>query len=298
MSSPTPVSVVGLGPMGQAMTHTLLAAGHRVTVWNRTPSRAAEVVAAGARLSETPGQALDASSVVLLSLTDYAAMTQILGGYEAQLNDRVLVNLSSDTPTRTREASTWAGAHGATFLAGGIMVPAAMVGSEDASVYYSGDEASFERHRELLARIGEPRFLGADPGRAQLMYQAHLDLFLTALAGIAHATALVSTAGIGAQAFLPDLMQLFTTIPAMIAMDGPEALGRQIDAGAHPADGSTNAMLGASADHVVATSRAVGVDAALPAAVQDLYRQARRHGWERDGWTRAVELLRDPRDPL
>ncbi|MFC7470311.1 NAD(P)-binding domain-containing protein [Actinomadura keratinilytica] len=38
---PTPVSVIGLGPMGRAMVRTLLAASHEVTVWNRTASRAA-----------------------------------------------------------------------------------------------------------------------------------------------------------------------------------------------------------------------------------------------------------------
>ena len=41
------VTVIGLGPMGQAMTRTLLTAGHPVTVWNRTAGRADGVVADG-----------------------------------------------------------------------------------------------------------------------------------------------------------------------------------------------------------------------------------------------------------
>jgi 3-hydroxyisobutyrate dehydrogenase-like beta-hydroxyacid dehydrogenase len=131
----SPVTVIGLGPMGQAMTRTLLAAGHPVTVWNRTAGRADGVVADGATLAATPGAAVGASDLVILSLTDYRAMHDVLGRATASLAGRTLVNLSSDTPDRTRKAATWAAGHGAAFLTGGVMVPAPMVGTEEAQVY-------------------------------------------------------------------------------------------------------------------------------------------------------------------
>ena len=133
-----PVTLIGLGPMGQAMVHTLLRAGHPVTVWNRTPSRADDVVAAGATLAATPADALAASELVILSLTDYQAMYDILGPATEALAGRTLVNLSSDSPDRTREGAVWAEKHGARFLTGGVMTPAPMVGTEAAYVYYSG----------------------------------------------------------------------------------------------------------------------------------------------------------------
>ena len=69
----TPVTVIGLGPMGRAMAGALLAAGHPVTVWNRTAARAEPVVAADAVLAPTPSDALRAGPLVILSLTDYRA---------------------------------------------------------------------------------------------------------------------------------------------------------------------------------------------------------------------------------
>ncbi|MFB9576400.1 NAD(P)-binding domain-containing protein, partial [Streptomyces yanii] len=57
------VTVIGLGPMGQAMTRTLLIAGHPVTVWNRTAGRADGVVTDGATLAATPGEAVEASDL-------------------------------------------------------------------------------------------------------------------------------------------------------------------------------------------------------------------------------------------
>ena len=128
--TPPPVSVIGLGPMGRAMATTLLQAGHPTTVWNRTPGRADVLVAAGARLAASPADALTTSEVTILSLTDYPAMYDTLGDATGALAGTTLVNLSSDTPDATREAAVWAAGHGARFLAGGVMVPAPMVGTE------------------------------------------------------------------------------------------------------------------------------------------------------------------------
>lgn len=290
--SASPVTVIGLGPMGQAMVHSLLGAGQRVTVWNRTAQRAEGVVAAGAQLAATPAEAVSASDLIILSLTDYQAMWDVLGNATASLAGRTLANLSSDTPDKTREAAEWAAWHAAAFVAGGVMVPAPMVGTEFAYVYYSGDDRSFDAHRGTLAHIGDPRFLGGDPGRAQLMYQANLDVFLTTLAGFAHATALVGSAGITAETFLPDAMQLFRAIPDMIASDGIAALGARIDAREHSGVGSNNIMMGATADHILATAESVGIDTQLPRAVQTLYRRAIDDGHGTDGWTRTIDGAR------
>ncbi|NKY50981.1 NAD(P)-dependent oxidoreductase [Nocardia vermiculata] len=292
--SRVPVTVIGLGPMGRAMSKILLDAGHAVTVWNRTPSRADEIVATGAQLAVSPRAAVEAGELIVLSLTHYQAMYDILDGVTASLSGRTLANLSSDTPTATREAALWAQKHGASFLAGGVMVPAPMLGTDHSYVYYSGDEEAFVTHEAILARIGEPRFLGSDPGRAQLMYQANLDLFLTTLAGFAHATALVGSAGITAAEFLPEVLPLFHAIPAMIAPDGIRALGARIDAGDHPGEGSNVTMMGATADHIHETSKTVGIGTALPRAVQELYHRAIADGGGSDGWTRIIDGIRAP----
>jgi 3-hydroxyisobutyrate dehydrogenase-like beta-hydroxyacid dehydrogenase len=67
--------------MGQAMARVLLAAGHPLTVWNRTAARADDLVAAGAICASTPAEALG-SPLVILSLTDYEAMYNIFGNVD------------------------------------------------------------------------------------------------------------------------------------------------------------------------------------------------------------------------
>ncbi|MGW1320674.1 NAD(P)-dependent oxidoreductase [Streptomyces sp. NPDC002426] len=288
------VTVIGLGPMGRAMTRTLLAAGHPVTVWNRTAARADGVVAEGATRAATPREAVEASGLVILSLTDYGAMYDILGGATGSLAGRTLVNLSSDTPDRTREAAAWAAGHGAAFLTGGIMAPAPMVGTEASYVYYSGPGDVMECRRAVLAPLGTPRYLGEDPGLAQMMYQAQLTVFLTTLSALMHATAMLGTAGMKAGESLPELLSTADTLSGILRA-GDERPGAALDAGEHPGDLSTVTMMGATADHIVETSASLGLDPALPLAVQSHYRHAIEDGHGNDNWTRIIDRIRAPR---
>jgi 3-hydroxyisobutyrate dehydrogenase-like beta-hydroxyacid dehydrogenase len=294
--APPPVTVIGLGPMGRAMTRALLARGHQVTVWNRTARRADELVALGATKATTPADAVGAVDLVILSLTDYRAMYDVFGagsnGRAAvdRLAGKVIVNLSSDTPARTREAAAWAAGHGARFLTGGVMVPAPMVGTDNAYVYCSGPRDVFDTCELTLRAIGEPRYLGADAGLAQLFYQAQLDVFLTTLSGLLHAAALVAAAGVPAAEFLPQAIETISGIPAMIG-DGTET-ARQLDTGVHPGDLSTTTMMGATAGHILDASADAGIDLHLPRAIRTHYDRAIAAGHGNDNWTSLYEVIR------
>ena len=92
-------------------------------------------------------------------------------------------------------------------------------------------------------------------------------MFLTALSGLLHATALVGSAGVTAVEFLPEALQTLTDIPAMLA--GEDRPGTS--AGVHPGDLSTATMMGATADHIVGASEAAGIDLELPRAIRSHY---------------------------
>ena len=89
------VTVIGLGPMGQAMADVFLEYGYSLTVWNRTSSKADQLVAKGAIRVSTVNEALAANELVILSLTDYNVMYSILEPVSENLFGKVLVNLSS-----------------------------------------------------------------------------------------------------------------------------------------------------------------------------------------------------------
>jgi 3-hydroxyisobutyrate dehydrogenase-like beta-hydroxyacid dehydrogenase len=234
----------------------------------------------------SPAEAVASSELVVLSLTDYQAMYDILGKAEHELAGRVVANLSSDSPQRTREAAAWLAERGAQMLAGGVMVPAPMVGEEGAYVFYSGPRTVFDAHEATLRVIGRPDYRGADPALAQLFYQALLAVFLTALAAELQGVALVGSAGVSAKELAPYIRDTLN-LAAMFA----DETALHVDARSYPGDLSTATMMGATADHIVAASTAAGLDTALPEAVKSLYVRAIAAGHGGDNWTSLYEVV-------
>jgi 3-hydroxyisobutyrate dehydrogenase-like beta-hydroxyacid dehydrogenase len=100
------VAVVGLGSMGRAFAARALERGHAVSVWNRSPGRAGELVAAGAVEAEAPSAAVGAADVVLVVLADDAAVLEVCTGPDgvlAALGPRtVLADISTVSPDSAR----------------------------------------------------------------------------------------------------------------------------------------------------------------------------------------------------
>lgn len=76
----TSIAVLGTGHMGTAIVRRLLATGHRVTVWNRTPANAAPLAALRAGIAATPAEAVAGADLVITMLTDGAAVEAALFG--------------------------------------------------------------------------------------------------------------------------------------------------------------------------------------------------------------------------
>jgi 3-hydroxyisobutyrate dehydrogenase-like beta-hydroxyacid dehydrogenase len=282
------VTVIGLGPMGRAMVRAFLAAGRAVTVWNRTAARADDLVAEGAVRAATPAEAVAANELVVLSLTDYQAMYDILGDVGGALAGRVVVNLSSDTPDGTRAAAGWLADRGARLVAGGVLASADMVGGEGAALLYSGPREAFDAHEATLAVLGAPEYLGADHALAQLHYQAQLQVFLTTLATYLQSFAMFAAAGIPAREFLE------RAAPGEDVAVFLPAAARAADEGVYPGELANVLMMGATADHVVGANRSAGLDTALPDAIKSLYDRAIARGHGRDGWASLIEVIRKP----
>ncbi|MFJ9775553.1 NAD(P)-binding domain-containing protein [Kitasatospora sp. NPDC101157] len=187
----TPVTLLGLGAMGTALARAWLAAGHPLTVWNRSAARAEALAAEGAVVAATAAEAVAAARLVVVCLLDDASVEEALAG--ADLAGRDLVNLVTSTPGQARARADWAAARGARYLDGGIMAVPPMIGvpAAGAYVFYSGSAELVEEHRETLAAPAAVQYVGADAGYAALHDVALLSAMYGTFAGVAHAFALV-----------------------------------------------------------------------------------------------------------
>ncbi len=260
------VTVIGLGPMGRATVKILLEEGVDVTVWNRTAAKAEEMVALGARRAETVAEALAANDVVLVSLTHYDAMYDVLD--RADLTGTTIINLSSDSPARTDRGAHWVLDRGGIFLTGAYMTQSDDIRHPVSRLYVSGPEEVYEKHRGLLELLCPTEYLGAGYGTAQLYYQAELAMFHAFLLSVQQAVAMIERSGGDVDRF----MALASTTPASYA-----GFMAQIAADTETglvADLAGLTMMHAGAQHVIEASEDVGVDAALTRTIQDYYRRA------------------------
>jgi 3-hydroxyisobutyrate dehydrogenase-like beta-hydroxyacid dehydrogenase len=262
------VTVLGLGPMGQSIVKALLAAGTEVTVWNRTAAKAEAMAELGAKPAATVAEALDANDVAILSLTQYAAMYDVLGPAADRLTGKTVVNLSSDSPENTRSGAEWVRHRGANFLTGGFMSQGDNIAHPDSYLYFSGPRHLFDAHKDLLRPLSRQEYLGEDYGLSQVYYQAELALFHAFLIGWEQALAIVQRSGADFDRFVAN------------AAGHPDSyrdfMHEFAEAAKHGGWGDLAAfnMMHAGAQHVIDASDEVGVDAGLTRTVQDYYRRA------------------------
>lgn len=163
MSEPR-IGFVGTGLMGLPMLLNLLKAGHRATVWNRTSEKAAPAIQAGAILAENPAALARESDVVMMCLTNAAAVEAVLFGPQgiAEISGaetsgpQLLVDFSSMDPDltrtygdrlRTANGMGWVDAP----VSGGT--PAATAGT--LTIMAGGSEADFAAARPLLEPLAQ-----------------------------------------------------------------------------------------------------------------------------------------------
>ncbi|MEV4941692.1 NAD(P)-dependent oxidoreductase [Streptomyces zaomyceticus] len=254
-----PVTVIGLGLMGRALATAFLKAGHPTTVWNRSPSRATELVAGGARSAPSIGAALGASPLTVLCVTDYRAVRELLGASEAELAGTTLVNLTSGDSAQARETARWAEQHGARYLDGAIMAVPPVIGTAEATILLSGPHSDFDTHRTTLEALGTVTHLGEDHGLAALYDVAGLAMMWSVLNAWLQGTAMLRTAGVDAATYAR-----FARRTAAGVADWLPGYAEQIDRGSFPAEVAALETDARAMTHLIEESEALGVNAELP----------------------------------
>ena len=109
------VALLGTGIMGAPMARSLLKAGFRVRVWNRTADKARVLAAQGADLAETPADAVREAAFVITMLTDTAAVLAVMEQAAESVPDGA-VWLQTSMGTDAERAARLAEDHGITFV--------------------------------------------------------------------------------------------------------------------------------------------------------------------------------------
>jgi 3-hydroxyisobutyrate dehydrogenase len=158
------VAVLGTGIMGAPMARNLLRAGHEVAVWNRTIQRAEPLADDGARVADTPVDAVRDAEVVLTMLTDGAAVEEVLadeGALGALPEGCVWIQVSTVGVEACERLASLAAEAGVAFVDAPVMGTKAPAESGQLIVLASGPDEVRERCEPVFDAIGSvTRWLG------------------------------------------------------------------------------------------------------------------------------------------
>lgn len=276
--NPAPVALIGLGAMGTALGRTLLAHGHPLTAWNRSPGKAAALT--GAAVASTAAEAATAGRLVILCVTDYAAGRAVLDTVGDALSGRTLVNLATGTPDEARAMGAWAARRGADYIDGVFQAMPAQIGTADAGMLYAGSRSAFDVHAPTLGLLGTATFVGSDAGQACLYDMALLGLWYEAEIAYLNALALVRGADVDPETFVP-----FATRQLTYVVDALPEVAREVRAGRYPRGPATLAEHARVLDQLVQVRREGGMNVDQLEHIRSLTGQVIAAGGRSDGFT-------------
>ncbi|MFE9424981.1 NAD(P)-dependent oxidoreductase [Kitasatospora sp. NPDC006697] len=203
------VGFVGLGAMGRAMAGQLLAAGHRVQVWNRSPEPVEQLVAQGAVAAGSVAEVFTANEVVVSMLANDAAVEALLLDEEllAGATAGVHVNMATISTELAVRATELHRRHGLGYVAAPVLGRPDAAAAGNLAILAGGPEELLDRVAPVFAAVGRHTYrLGTEPQQANLCKISINFMLFSAVEAFAEAAALGESGGLAAA----DLLEVVT----------------------------------------------------------------------------------------
>jgi 3-hydroxyisobutyrate dehydrogenase-like beta-hydroxyacid dehydrogenase len=213
------VGFAGLGAMGAGIAERIAAAGHDVTVWNRTQAKAQPLLDAGLGWAGTPRELAASSDLLFTMLTDSRAVEATAEGDDGILAGlrpgTVWADLSTIAPDVSVGVAERASAREAFFLDCPVSGSPATLAAGQMSVMVGGDRAAFDHVASVLGAIG-PKVTYIGPNGHAILTKVAINLALVvSVTAFAEGVALVEKAGVSREAVVDAALKSVIASPVL-----------------------------------------------------------------------------------
>lgn len=174
------VGVIGLGAMGSRMARRLVDARHDLHVWNRSPGKADELVAAGASEADSPAGAARGVDVVIVMVADPPALREVTDGPDGIAagvgGETTVVNMSTVGPAAVDRLAAALPSR-TPLLDAPVLGSLTEVESGSLTIFVGGDEADLARVEPVLRVLGSPLHVGGLGAGSAAKLVANFTLF-------------------------------------------------------------------------------------------------------------------------
>jgi 3-hydroxyisobutyrate dehydrogenase-like beta-hydroxyacid dehydrogenase len=194
------IGFIGLGTMGEPIANNLRKAGHDLTVWNRTASKAEALVQKGVRLATSARSCAEGKDAVFICVSDEKALEAVLDGPEGVLaglrKGDVVVDLSTSGTRAARTAGERCAARGATLVVAPLLGSRAAAEKAQLVVVVGGPAEARERVRPALHAVSARMFEVDSAAHAALLKLCVNAVGGAMMTGFGEALALGSSGGL------------------------------------------------------------------------------------------------------
>lgn len=234
------IAFLGLGQMGIAVAQLLVAAGHNVTVWNRTASAAKPVVERGAKLAETPAEAVRSADIIFTMLFDDHAVEEVLftqRALEAIPANAIHVSLSTISVALADRFEAAHVAQNQRFLSVPVFGRPAVAIEGKLWLVIAGAEDAIAEAKPVLETFSRGyTVVGARPSQANAVKLAGNFMIASLIASLSEAFTLAESQGVDPAIFLETInsalfQSAFVGNYGKIMLDPPPSPGATIKLG-------------------------------------------------------------------
>ena len=210
---------IGLGDMGQVIIPRLLAAGHDVTGWNRTRSKADGLIDQGMRWAESPRAVAEQSELVFSMVTNAEAVEAIALGDDGVISglgsEGVYLDMSTIDPLVSRNVSARFEERGLTMLDAPLSGSPVTVAQGTASTMVGGDREAFEKVTPVLSDIGSKvSYIGPSGTAVQMKVAINLTLIVEMVV-FCESVALAEKGGVDREVAVDAMLKSVVASPVM-----------------------------------------------------------------------------------
>ena len=231
------VGFIGLGNMGRGMADNLFAAGADLTVYNRTRSKAGEMVARGAKSASSPAELTCRVDIVLSCLRDVEASREVFLGPDGVIENArpgmILVDHATVDPMTSRDCARASESKGAYFLDAPISGGHAGAADGTLAIMVGGDSEAFDKARPFLEMMGSNVRLMGPTGAGTAMKLINQLLVASHSVAAAEAFVLAERAGIDVRAAAEVLMVSWGG-STLLERNAPITRAREFEVSASP----------------------------------------------------------------
>jgi 2-hydroxy-3-oxopropionate reductase len=200
MSMSEKVGYIGLGIMGGGMSRNLLKAGIDLTVWNRTASRADELVAEGAKRAKSPAELAAQCDIIMTCVSDTPDVEAIILGENGIINTvkagALVIDMSTISPQATRDIAAKLAEKSVAMLDAPVSGGSEGAAKGTLSIMVGGKEADFQRAMPYFQAMGKTITLVGDQGAGQLVKLVNQILVVVNMLAVSEALVFAQAGGL------------------------------------------------------------------------------------------------------